>query len=155
MKTGKLEFHRGIYVLNKRNSSNNVWHFDLVNRDLLNICNLFTDIIKIEKDNGFHDRSRSFENWLYLRTTKNWNTGIKTGLAKTNLNNIYEGNISMRLDLKTLSPKGKQLENPQHFVIAQTFNDFKMVSLDLFPDFYPVFKRTRTAFLNEHKYLYK
>ena len=62
MRTGNKEFIRAIYVLDT--SSNNTdtkreYIFAEKNKNLLD--EVLKERIKIEKDNGFHERSRYFE----------------------------------------------------------------------------------------------
>lgn len=150
-KTGNLKFERAIYGITSVNTENTISHFKKEIASKTGNNKLHTDIIKIEKDNGFHDRSRFFENYLYFRTDTNWNRCSKTGLALTQFVNVFEGNISQFIELDCKTIKGKDFETPKHWVIVQSLNDNKIIVVDIFKDFYPVSRELRKAILNEHK----
>lgn len=153
MNTGNLRYYRGIYALKKGTSTTSIKEFELINTDILNDCKLFTKILRIENDNGFHDRSRFFEYWIYLRNDTNWKRCKKSGLANTQFPFVFEGNLAQFVRLEQKNHKGKDFENPQHFIVAQSINSWNTFVLDIFPNFYPVQKRLQTAILQEHKYL--
>ncbi len=153
MKTGNLLYFRGIYALNKGTTENPIKEFELVNTDILKSCGLFTKILRIEKDNGFHDRSRYFEHWVYFRNDTNWKRCKKSGLAKTQFPLIFEGNLSRPVVLNQKTTKGKNLETPQHFIITQSINSWNTLVVDIFPNFYPVQRTVLKAILKEHNYL--
>lgn len=94
MQTGKRRYFRGIYTLKKGTVENPIKEFKLINTGILKDCKLFTNILRIENDNGFHDRSRFFEYWLYLRNDTNWKRCKKSGLANTHFPFVYEGNLT-------------------------------------------------------------
>ncbi len=153
-KTGNLNYERAIYGITSVNSDENVRHFKKEISSKSGGCNLHTDLVKVEKDNGYHDSSRFFENFLYFRTDTNWNRCSKTGLALTQFSNVFEGNISRFVELHVKTNKGKDFETPNHWVVVQLLNDNKIMVVDIFRDFYPVSPDLRKAILNEHK-LYK
>lgn len=153
MQTGNLRYFRGIYALRKSTQGNPIKEFELITTEVLKDCKLFTNIVRIEKDNGYHDRSRDFDYWLFLRNETNWKRCYKSGLAKTQKDFVFEGNLSRPVILEQKTAKGKDFENPQHFVIAQSINSWNTLVLDIFPNFYPVQRKLQTAILNEHTYL--
>lgn len=153
MQTGNLRYFRGIYALKKGTEKNPIKEFELINTDILKDCKLFTNVLRIENDNGFHDRSRFFKYWLFLRNETNWKRCKKSGLANTQLPFVFEGNLARPVRLEQKTAKGKDFETPQHFVVAQSMNNWNTLVLDIFPNFYPVQKRLQTAILNEHNYL--
>lgn len=153
MQTGNLRYFRGIYALKKGTEENPIKEFELINTDILKDCKLFTKVLRIENDNGFHDRSRYFEYWLFLRNETNWKRCYKSGLAKTQNDFVFEGNLARPVRLEQKTAKGKDFENPQHFIIAQSINSWNTFVLDIFPNFYPVQRKLQTAILNEHTYL--
>lgn len=153
MQTGNKRYFRGIYALKKGTADNPIKEFELINTDILKDCDLFTEILRIEKDNGYHDRSRFFDYWIFLRNDTNWKRCYKSGLANTQLPFVFEGNLAHPVILEQKNHKGKNFENPQHFIIAQSLNSWNTLVLDIFPNFYPVQKRLQTAILKEHNYL--
>jgi hypothetical protein len=153
MKTGNKEFIRAIYVLDT--SSNNTdkkseYIIDKKNSSLVD--KILKERIKIEKDNGFHERSRYFEYWLYFRNDTNWCRCLKTGLAKTSINYVFEGNISEPIILKNKNLKGKDHENPKHFILLQFSENYETVIIDLFKDFYPFKKALIELIIKEHTF---
>lgn len=150
MKTGGVHFTRGIYEFTSSNPDNTTLNYNLKNRNKVLKQHLFTDILRLEKDNGFHDRSRKFDYWLYLRDDTNWKRCKKTGLAVTAFNNILEGNISRELELTQKTKKGKNLETPQHLVIAQFRDLNQYVILDIFNNFYISNPGVLNAFIMDH-----
>ena len=108
----------------------------------------------MELDNGFHDRSRDFEYWLYFRNDTNWKRCKKTGLAKTDFNNLFEGNISIVLKLQEKTSKGTDFETEKHLVIVQSENIYNSLTIDVFKDFYIRSKVVLKHFIKEHHYLY-
>ncbi|WP_203229473.1 hypothetical protein [Aureibaculum marinum] len=150
MKTGNLKYTRKIYKLDSVSIGNKYRTYKTNKPN-----NLFTNIIRIEKDNGYHDRSRFFEHWLYFRNDTNWKRCTKTGLAKTVKPNVYEGNISELIKLKTKNHKGKDWENEKHFLIVQFSIDFKTIVVDIFQNFYPRSKILIEHLINEHNLHYK
>ena len=156
MKTGNKEFIRAIYKLDT--SSNNTetkreYIFAEKNNNLVD--EVLKKRIKIEKDNGFHDRSRLFDLWLYFRNDTNWSRCFKTGLAKTSIKYVFEGNISEPIILKTKNNKGKDWENPKHFILLQFSENSGTVIIDLFKDFYPFKKALIELIIKDHKFHYK
>ena len=159
MKTGGIEYLRGIYKINTNKSNENFKYYNLLNTELLEKCNLFTDLLRVEKDNGFHEKSRWYDNWLKLRNTENWETCTRSGLAFTKIERVYEGNISQVLDLKTqreVHLRGKvyykPYENPKHLLIAQVDEFAEVLVLDIFKDFYPNKREVLNLFIKEHQY---
>src|SRR5690554_3517360 len=149
MKTGNLTFYRGIYSFEKGTPNDPIKEFELVNKEIIKDCDLFTKIIRIEKDNGFHDRSRFFEHWIYFRNDTNWKRCKKSGLAKTQLPFVFEGNISRPVILKQKTKKGKDFETPQHFIVIHSIESWKTLVVDIFPNFYPVQKGILRLILKE------
>ena len=148
MKTGNLKYIREIYKLDSV-SPDKKYRTYKTNEPK----DLFTNIVRVEKDNGYHDRSRFFEHWLYFRNDTNWKRCIKTGLAKTAKRLVYEGNISELVKLETKNPKGKDWENPKHFVIVQFANN--NIVVDIFKNFYPRSKTLIRHIINEHNLLFE
>ncbi len=150
MKTANIKFSRGIYTYSSINKDETVRDYKLLKTDLEQ-NKIFTEIIRIEKDNGFHDRSRKFEHYLYLRNCTNWKRCSKTGLAFTQINNVFEGNISRVVELQNKNKKGKDFETPQHFTIVQFLENKNIIVLDIFENFYPHPKELLNKFIAEHK----
>ncbi|WP_417199253.1 hypothetical protein [Bizionia sp.] len=150
METGNIEFKRAIYLHNANNLNKTTIDYKLENS--LEFINepLFTEIIRLEQDNGFHDRSRDFDYWLYFRDETNWQRCARTGLAKTKHCNLFEGNISRELNLTTTTSKGKNFETPHHLVIVQS-NDLQIsLTVDIFKDFYITKKEILKYFIKDH-----
>ena len=156
MKTGNKEYIRRVYKLDQHYKSNDriKEYIFLENQNILR-DNILKERIRIEKDNGFHDRSRFFEYWLYIRNDSNWKRCSKTGLAKTKKKYVFEGNVSEFINLNTKNEKGKDWENPKHFVLVQFSDDTKNVVIDLFKNFYPVSQNLINLFIKEHEFYYK
>ncbi|GAA4940509.1 hypothetical protein GCM10023314_11680 [Algibacter agarivorans] len=152
--TGNLKYERAIYGRTSTNDAKTMSYYKKEISSKSNGFELCTDIVRIEKDNGFHDTSRFFENYLYFRNDTNWLRCSKTGLSFTQFSKVFEGNISQIVELNTKTAKGKDFETPQHWVIAQLLNDNKILVVDIFRDFYPVSKELQKAIIQEHK-LYK
>lgn len=151
METGNVKFNRGIYFRNIINPVSNFFTYELEKSP--QVENKFiTPIVRIEKDNGFHDRSRFFEYWLYFRNDKNWKRCNKTGLAQTNFKNLFEGNISRVLNLSTKNIKGKNFETEQHLILLYQLNGFEKIIIDVFENFYIHDKGLLKVFINEHFY---
>lgn len=155
MRTGNKEYLRAIYVLDT-SSENTETKREYVLDEEENplIDKILKKRIKIEKDNGFHDRSRYFDYWLYFRNDTNWCRCFKTGLAKTSIKYVFEGNVSEPIILNTKNKKGKDWENPKHFLILQFSKNSKKVVIDLFRDFYPFKKALVGLIIKEHKFYY-
>ena len=153
MRTGNKDFIRAIYVLDI-NSNNTETKREYVIQEKINfqLDNVLKERIKIEKDNGFHDRSRQFDYWLYFRNDTNWSRCFKTGLGKTSLKYLFEGNVSEPIILNTKNIKGKNCENPKHFILLQFSKNSETVIIDLFKDFYPFKKALIELIVKEHKF---
>lgn len=149
MKTGNVEFDRAIYLRTEINSNNTTWTYEL-RKSTNNKNENFTEKIRIEVDNGFHEKSRYFDYWLYFRDETNWKRCKKTGLAKTNHSNIFEGNISIELLLNSKNEKGKNFETPKHLIIVKEINNFEKLEIDIFNDNYIHDKRILKLFIDEH-----
>ncbi|PKQ45912.1 hypothetical protein [Confluentibacter flavum] len=150
METGNIEFIRAVYFQTSTNETKTIINYGLQSNDEVINEPLFTEIIRLEFDNGFHDRSRDFDYWLYFRDETNWKRCSRTGLAKTNINNVLEGNISRELNLTTKTAKGTNFETPQHLVIIQSNDLHKGLTVDIFKDFYVRKKEILKHFLKEH-----
>jgi len=159
MKTGNLEYTRSFYSYVSSNKGKNTDQKETFRDYLITDINklqessLLTKKIRIEKDNGFHKRSRFFEYWLYFRDETNWKRCTKTGLAITNYKFIFEGNIPEKIDLNQKNEKGKEWENPKHLIIMQFIDDTKIIILDVFKDFYPHKKDLINLIISEHDLL--
>ncbi|MBG7612102.1 hypothetical protein IU405_07555 [Polaribacter sp. BAL334] len=155
MKTGNKEYIRAIYVLDSSiELTDKKREYILAEKNNNLVNEVLKNRIKIEKDNGFHDRSREFEYWLYFRNDTNWSRCYKTGLAKTSLNYIFEGNVSEPIILKNKTAKGKDHENPKHFVLLQFSKNGNEVIIDLFMDFYPFKKALIELIIKEHQFYF-
>lgn len=150
METGNVKFERGIYYRYSVNEHEVIFNYQLKSKSTIFKNSLLTEIVRIEKDNGFHDRSREFDYWLYFRNDTNWKRCFRTGLAKTSLIEFFEGNISKELNLQMKNSKGKNLETPQHLVIIKQNDNFENISIDVFKDFYIHDKRLLKIFIDEH-----
>ena len=153
LNTGNLEYKRAIYNLNNINSLSTVYDYTLEDLNLNN-DDLFTDIIRIEKDNGFHDTSRDFENWFYFRDATNWKRCKRTGLALTSKKNVFYGDVTKEIILKTKTAKGKDWETPEHFILIQIDKDFKKVIVDVFKYFHTYKKSLIALIIKEHQFYY-
>jgi|TARA_B110000037_G_scaffold216891_1_gene276842 hypothetical protein len=150
MKTGNIEYVRAVYYLKSSNIDKTLIDFELLDHKRLD--EFFTKKIRIEKDNGYHDRSRFFNYWLLFRNDTNWKRCLKTGLVKTSREFVFEGNISEELFLVGKTSKGKNWENPKHFLIVQFSKDCQTLVVDLFKDFYPHKKELIEIIIDEHQY---
>lgn len=150
METGNIPFERAVYLQTSINETKTVIDYSLQCKDKAINEPLFTEIIRLEEDNGFHDTSRDFDYWLYFRNDTNWKRCARTGLAKTNINTILEGNISMEINLSTKTSKGKNFETPQHLIIVQSNDLLNSLTVDIFKDFYIGKKGTLKYFINDH-----
>lgn len=151
LQTGNLHFKRAIYSFTNKNSLDTTFDFTLQDLNAENDT-LFTDIIRVEKDNGFHDRSREFENWLYFRDATNWKRCKRTGLALTSKNGVFYGDITQEVILQTKTPKGKDWETPEHLILVQIDEDFKKVIIDVFKYFHTYKKVLIEQIIKEHKF---
>lgn len=149
MKTGGIDFKRAVYMQTSTNKDNTILDYTLKD-GFPDVDPLFTEKIRLEKDNGFHKDSRVFTYWLYFRDDTNWKRCTRTGLANTNFKNVFEGNISRELDLTTKTEKGKNLEIAQHLVIVQSFYSQEFLIVDIFKDFYIYRKPILQVFLKDH-----
>jgi hypothetical protein len=156
MRTGNKDFIRAIYVLDI-NFNNTETKREYVIQEKINfqLDNVLKERIKIEKDNGFHDRSRQFDYWLYFRNDTNWSRCFKTGLGKTSLKYVFEGNVSEPIILNTKNTKGKDWENPKHFILLQFSGNSETVIIDLFKEFYPFKKALIDLIVKEHQFYLK
>lgn len=150
MKTGNKIFERCIYKLDSINKDKTIRDYILQNNIKLFNNSLFTERVRIELDNGYHDRSRYYKHWLYLRNATNWKRCSKTGLAITPVKNVFEGNISEPIELTTKTRKGKDWENAKHFIILQSVNNFEYIVIDIFKNFYPHKQNFLKVFVSEH-----
>lgn len=154
MKTGGIDFKRAVYMQTSTNKDNTILDYTLLDYTLKDgfpdVDPLFTEKIRLEKDNGYHDKGRSFTYWLYFRDDTNWKRCTRTGLANTSFKNVFEGNISRELDLTTKTEKGKNLETEHHLVIVQSFNSKECLIVDIFKDFYIYRKPILQVFLKDH-----
>ncbi|MCK7589275.1 hypothetical protein M0G43_01680 [Subsaxibacter sp. CAU 1640] len=150
MKTAEIEFLRAIYSKTSSKVNDTIIEYNLLANDEVIDEPLFTPIVRLELDNGFHDRSRYFDYWLYFRNDTNWKRCARTGLAKTDFNYILEGNISRELNLSTKTAKGKNFETPQHLVIVQSADIHSYLIVDIFKDFYIRKKQILKHFIKDH-----
>lgn len=151
MQTGGINFNRAIYTLKESKDNGRILDFKI--DDFTQSYNsLFTSNIRLELDNGYHDRSREFDYYLYFRNDTNWLRCKKTGLAFTGIENIYEGNISKEVTLITKNHKGRNFETAQHFVIAQFLNNLNNIVVDIFENFYPNKTILLKHFVKEHQF---
>lgn len=151
MKTANINFTRGIYHLSKMLENEDKYYL-LENKNILTENSIHTKKIKLEKRNFFNSKTLEFDYFLKLRTDTNWVRCKKTGLAKTSIKNVFQGNMSIVLELSQKKENGKPFENPKHFIIAQLLNDNKTLILDIFKDFFPVYPDTRKCFIQEHNF---
>lgn len=152
VKTGNKKYFRALYGFDKKNDLNTTFDYRLINTIEPEGRELLTNIVRIEKDNGFHERSRFFEHWLYFRDATNWKRCTKSGLAFTEHYSVFEGNISEPIYLTAKTPKGRDYENPKHFLICQSLDNWRALVIDLFKDFYPAKKEVLGAIIKEHQY---
>jgi hypothetical protein len=153
MRTGNKEYVRAIYKLDSSfNNTATTREYILAENNSDLVDNILKDRIRIQKDNGFHDRSRYFDYWLYFRNDSNWCRCFKTGLAKTSLNYVFEGNVSEPVVLNTKTDKGKDWENPKHFILLQLSENSDNVIIDLFKNFYPIKKALIELIIKDHKF---
>ena len=153
MKTGNLKYTRNFYDLDTISIDKEKRVYKIKYRSE-HTNELFTNIVKVEKDNGFHDRSRFFEYWLLFRDETNWHRCTKTGLANTNKRFVFEGNISELVILNTKTLKGKDWENPKHFVIVQFSKDSQTLIIDIFKDFYPHKPELINLIIKDHNFIF-
>jgi hypothetical protein len=153
MRTGNKDYLRAIYTLDTSyKNTDKIKQYILVKKNNYLIDKILKERIMIEKDNGFHDRSRQFDYWLYFRNDTNWSRCFKTGLGKTSLKYVFEGNVSEPIILNTKNIKGKDWENPKHFILLQFSENCETVIIDLFKDFYPFKKALIELIVKEHKF---
>jgi hypothetical protein len=153
MRTGGKDYLRAIYTLDTSyNNTAKAKQYILAEKNNYLIDEILKERIKIEKDNGFHDRSRQFEYWLYFRNDTNWSRCFKTGLANTSIKYVFEGNVSEPIVLNTKTNKGKDWENPKHFILLQFSENSETVIIDLFKEFYPFKKSLIELIVKEHKF---
>ncbi len=154
METLNLKYTRAIYKLEYQNEEGTIKDFQMCKNEGSK-GHLFTNMIRIEKDYGFHRRSRYFDNWLYLRNESNWRRCTKSGLAFTGYLNIYEGNIPSFIKLPVSEGSWRKIENPEHFLIAQISQDLHYVALDIFEGFYPHKRELIQYILSAHEFYFK
>jgi hypothetical protein len=156
MRTGNKEYLRTVYVLDtSSNNTDTKREYILAKKNNYLIDEILKERIKIEKDNGFHDRSRQFEYWLYFRNDTNWSRCFKTGLANTSIKYLFEGNVSEPVVLNIKTNKGKDWENPKHFILLQFSKNSDTVIIDLFKEFYPFKKALIRSIIKEHEFYLK
>jgi hypothetical protein len=152
--TGNLEYKRAIYNLTNTNSLSTIHDFTLQNLDPGNDL-IFTDIIRIEKTNKFHKEGRKFVNWFYFRDTTNWKRCKKTGLAFTQKDKVFYGDIAREVILQSKGcEKGDRL-TPNHLILVQIDKDFKKVVVDVFKGFNTYKKELIKSIINEHQFCLK
>ena len=154
MRTGNIEFKRGVYNITSINKDNTKFDYELQSNIIATQEPLFTEILRLELDNGFHHRSRDFDYWLFFRDDTNWIRCSSTGLAKTEFLNLLEGNIPIELNLQKKTYKGTNFQTEQHLVIVQSKNIFDSITVDIFKDFYIRSKVILKHFIKEHHDLY-
>jgi hypothetical protein len=154
MDTLNLEYTRAIYKLEHQNEEGTLKDYQILKIEGSG-SHFFTKMIRIEKDYGFHRRSRYFDNWLYLRNDTNWRRCTKSGLAFTGHLNIFEGNIPSYVELPERENSWRKIENPEHFLIAQVSQDLQYVVLDIFEGFYPHKRELIQYILSAHDFYFK
>jgi hypothetical protein len=153
MRRGNKDYLRAIYILDTSYyNTSNAKKYILAEKNNYLIDKILKERIKIEKDNGFQNSSRQFDCWLYFRNDTNWSRCFKTGLGKTSLKYLFEGNVSEPIILNTKNIKGKNCENPKHFILLQFSKNSETVIIDLFKDFYPFKKALIELIVKEHKF---
>lgn len=153
MRTGNKNYLRAIYTLDTTSkNTDKKREYILSKKNNFLIDEILRDRIKIEKTNHFHERGRQFDLWLYFRNDKNWLKCFKTGLAKTSGKYVFEGNVSEPIILQTKNHKGKDWENPKHFILLQFSENSETVIIDLFKDFYPFKKALIELIIKDHKF---
>jgi hypothetical protein len=149
--TGNLGFKRSVYSLTNVNALNTVYDYTLEDLDT-NKDYLFTDIVRIEKDLGYHKLSRHYDNLLYFRNDTNWKRCKRTGLATTTSADVFYGDLTQEVILKTKNAKGKEWETPEHLILVQIDKDFKKVVVDIFKHFHTYKKELIALIIKEHKF---
>jgi hypothetical protein len=154
MKTGNLDFKRAVYNLTGINSIQDTFDYK-IEKKIINSSVLLPEVIRLEKDNEFHDRSRYFDYWLYLKYGKYWNTSKKTGLALSSVFSVTYGDIPRDVILKKKNHKGRDWETAQHLVIVQLGKDFKTIVVDVFEGLSVNKKDLVQLIIQEHQYFYE
>ena len=154
MKTGNLEYSRKFYTLFSECQNGLIKDYQIKFSSKLDDKSIFTEIVRIEKDNGYHEKSKDFDYWFYLRNDTNWKRCSKTGLAITNKKFVVEGNISQSIKLTTKNHKGKDFENPKHLVLLQFSVDLKTIVVDIFKDFYPRDHKLIELIIKDHYFVF-
>jgi hypothetical protein len=75
MKTANISFVRGEYIITSVNKDETKIDFELQHKGDIKKT-LLTDIIRLELDNGYHDRSLYFDYWIYFKN-EFWNNSLK------------------------------------------------------------------------------
>jgi hypothetical protein len=149
MKVQEVVCNRASYLIDNINADKTTYTYKIINADIIDREPLFTQYIRIEKDNGFHERSRYFDYWLYFRNDTNWKRCSKTGLVQKSITGLCEGNISRTGFIRAKNEKGKEYETPQHLVIVQAPNKDQEVTVDIYNNFYIPSKSILNVFLKE------
>lgn len=159
MKIIKLNYKRAIYKIDRQSRDLTIRDY-VLSKVVKGESKFFTEIIRIEKDNGFHRRSRFFDNWLYLRDDtntprQNWKRCTKSGLAFTGHEFVFEGNIPIYVELPLSEGSFKKIENPEHFLLVQISQDFRYVVIDIFEEFYPNKRELIQYIISSHDFYFK
>ena len=152
MTTGKKEYKRVIYTFDKCNKDNTARYYQINNNSTDEV---FTQKLKIEKDNGFHDRSRFFEYWLYFRNDTNWQRCRKSGLSNTSIKNVFLGDVSELMILNKKTNKGSDWQYPKQLLIVQFSKDINTIVIDCFKDFYTNKRDLVNVIIKEHELHFK
>lgn len=84
--------------------------------------NLFPELIRIEKNNGYNTFS-GFNNLLRLRDTSNWSVCTKLGLKPTGTSSFYHTDVFVG--------------NKRNLCIVWYPKDCQLTEFSIFPKFYP------------------
>jgi hypothetical protein len=136
MFTGRADYFRHVYKVDSELKTYSVY----VEVKELTKKNLLTSILRIEKFNG-KSNATGINEYLRLRTSTSWANSEKvTGLRKTGIPNLYEGN--------------RMKEGKKSLILFYFSEDRKTLTIDVFNSFYPFNSNMLKAVVALHKLTY-
>lgn len=135
------EYTRALFTLTN-DKFKTYWEYSL-NNIICGTSDIYTSAIRIEKQRGFNN-STNIDYWLVIKDKDKWSHCTRlTGLRAIKKGRAFYG------DQKEPN-KGK----PKSLLILQFSEDYKMLTVDYFPNFYPYAPKERATTFNAHSYYF-
>lgn len=140
METNSIKFTRHVYT----RISGTDWNteYQLIKNSVQKA--ILPEIIRIEPNRGFNG-SKNIDNWLCVYNCPDWQYNNRvTGLRKTYINNVFEGNL-IDSNLEKLTPGS--------LIFFEFSANNELLVIDVFKDFYTHEPFVFRFLIESHKFL--